>query len=207
MRASTSRASQACLTFLTMAACRAVGVAGACDARMRRRAEEASWRHSAAEEGAHACVLRYICTPAGCGGASSGRLAGEGRGRGNSDLLVFPREYGHQLARKLLVMAGGLAQRRMGDVCRRAFGGPGSRDEPDAAAAAGRLPQAPGRTGRGCPRRGGGLVRGAGTALRPAGRVAQADYEGIAQGAVRSPGTRAGSVTVFAARRGACAGL
>ena len=42
-----SLASQACLKSLTMPACWAVGVAGACDARMRRRAEEASWRHAA----------------------------------------------------------------------------------------------------------------------------------------------------------------
>ena len=37
----------ACLKALTMPAWRAVGVAGACAARMRRRAEEASWRHAA----------------------------------------------------------------------------------------------------------------------------------------------------------------
>ena len=47
MRAPMSLASHACLKSLTMAACRAVGVAGGCDARMRRRAEEASWRHAA----------------------------------------------------------------------------------------------------------------------------------------------------------------
>ena len=47
IRASMSLASQACLKALTMPACRAAGVAGACAARMRRRAEEASWRHAA----------------------------------------------------------------------------------------------------------------------------------------------------------------
>ena len=35
------------LKALTMLACRAAGVAGACVARMRRRAEEASWRQAA----------------------------------------------------------------------------------------------------------------------------------------------------------------
>ncbi len=47
IRASMSLASHAALNALTMAACWAVGLAGACDARMRRRAEEASWRHAA----------------------------------------------------------------------------------------------------------------------------------------------------------------
>jgi O-acetylserine/cysteine efflux transporter len=45
MRASMSFASQACLKALTTPACRAAGPAGACEARTRRRAEEASWRH------------------------------------------------------------------------------------------------------------------------------------------------------------------
>src|SRR5260221_662748 len=47
IRASMSLASHAALNALTMAACWAVGLAGACDPRMRRRAEEASWRHAA----------------------------------------------------------------------------------------------------------------------------------------------------------------
>jgi len=42
-----SLASQACLNSLTISACWAVGVAGACDERIRRRAEEASWRQAA----------------------------------------------------------------------------------------------------------------------------------------------------------------
>ena len=42
-----SLASHAALKALTMPACRAAGVAGACAARMRRRAEEASWRQAA----------------------------------------------------------------------------------------------------------------------------------------------------------------
>src|SRR5262249_2330269 len=42
-----SWASQACLKALTMPAWRAAGAVGAFDARMRRRAEEASWRHAA----------------------------------------------------------------------------------------------------------------------------------------------------------------
>ena len=42
-----SLASQACLKSRTMSACWAVGAAGACAARTRRRAEEASWRHAA----------------------------------------------------------------------------------------------------------------------------------------------------------------
>ena len=47
IRASMSAASQACLKSLTTRAWQAVGVAGGCDALMRRRAEEASWRHAA----------------------------------------------------------------------------------------------------------------------------------------------------------------
>ena len=42
-----SLASQACLKSRTTPACRAAGAAGACAARMRRRAEEASWRQAA----------------------------------------------------------------------------------------------------------------------------------------------------------------
>ena len=42
-----SLASHACLKALTTPACRAAGAAGACAARIRRRAEEASWRHAA----------------------------------------------------------------------------------------------------------------------------------------------------------------
>jgi O-acetylserine/cysteine efflux transporter len=45
MRASMSLASHACLKALTTPACWAGGPAGACVARTRRRAEEASWRH------------------------------------------------------------------------------------------------------------------------------------------------------------------
>src|SRR6202167_4803663 len=47
----TSPASSARLNSLTTPACRAVGVGGACDARMRRRPEEASWRHAARTAG------------------------------------------------------------------------------------------------------------------------------------------------------------
>jgi hypothetical protein len=47
MRAARSLASHARLKARTMPACRAVGAAGGCDARRRRRAEEASWRHAA----------------------------------------------------------------------------------------------------------------------------------------------------------------
>src|SRR6185369_10063815 len=46
-RASMSLASQARLKARMMPACRAAGAAGACDARTRRRAEEASWRQAA----------------------------------------------------------------------------------------------------------------------------------------------------------------
>jgi hypothetical protein len=42
-----SLASQASLKALTTPGCRAAGVAGACAARTRRRAEEASWRQAA----------------------------------------------------------------------------------------------------------------------------------------------------------------
>src|ERR1700691_373800 len=47
----TSPASSARLNSLTTPACRAVGVGGACDARMRRRPEEGSWRHAARTAG------------------------------------------------------------------------------------------------------------------------------------------------------------
>src|SRR5215475_6059493 len=47
IRASMSLASQARLKALTTPACWAAGLAGACDARMRRRADVASWRHAA----------------------------------------------------------------------------------------------------------------------------------------------------------------
>ena len=42
-----SLASQACLKSRTRPACWAVGAAGGCAARLRRRAEEASWRQAA----------------------------------------------------------------------------------------------------------------------------------------------------------------
>ncbi|MEV4460487.1 hypothetical protein [Microbispora sp. NPDC049633] len=47
MRASMSPVSNAWLKSLTIRACRATGAAGTCVPRMRRRAEDASWRQAA----------------------------------------------------------------------------------------------------------------------------------------------------------------